>query len=305
GGGVAGGGSGATGGGTASGGGSGSGGGGAGGGGAAGGGAAGGGSAGGGSGGNGGGDPFSTDRGLFFGASRCTGSGFTLCEDFESGTINSNTWTVSGGNAVAVGTADHARGTHALHITRTGNGNAYIKETKTFPAPNNSYFGRAFVKFISLPAAPMGYAHWTIIAASGTQVAGEIRVSGQRPANPASKQLYGVGTDNRVQDAGTGDWTTSDNDPTGNPRAVPLNEWMCIEWQHDGQNNETRFWWDGTEHPSLHTTPTKHGGNSNPFILPQFTNVWLGWAEYQASTQVFELWMDEIAINSTRIGCVR
>jgi hypothetical protein len=248
------------------------------------------------------GDPFSTDRARFFGASRCADAGFALCEDFESGQLNPQVWQVVGGSAVVVETGDHARGTHALHITKVANGAAYIKETKTFPAPNNSYFGRAFYKFISLPASPMTYAHFTVLAASGTGIAGEVRLSGQLSNN---KNLFGVGTDNRTQDAGTGDWTTSDADPAGNPRAMPLNEWLCVEWQHAGSTNETRFWWDAVEHPSLHTTATHHGGNSNPFVLPTFTNLWLGWQEYQASTQTFELWVDEIAISSTRIGCVR
>jgi hypothetical protein len=50
---------------------------------------------------------------------------------------------------------------------------------------------------------------------------------------------------------------------------------------------------------------TPHGGNSTqPFILPQFTNVWLGWQEYQTTTETFEMWIDEIAIDKERIGCV-
>jgi len=251
------------------------------------------------------GDPLSTNRALFFGDSRCADAGLLLCEDFESGAINTQLWTIVGGNAVVIGTADHARGTRALHITKVGNGAAYVKETRTFPAPNNAYFARMFVKFISLPARPMTYAHWTFAAASGTNIAGEVRLSGQLPTNTNAKQLFGVGTDNRTQDAGTGDWTTSDADPPGNPREVPLNEWLCIEWQHDGSANETRFWWDAVEHPSLHTTPSRHGGNTNPFILPTFTNLWVGWQEYQTSTETFDVWVDEVAVSSTRIGCVR
>ncbi len=251
------------------------------------------------------GGAFSTDRTLFFGSPRCAGGGFALCEDFESGVINPAIWTVIGAPSVAVGTAEHARGARALHITKTANGAAYIRETMTFPAVNNSYYGRAFMKFVSMPARPMTYSHWTVLAASGNIVKGEIRVGGQLPTNVAARQLFGVGTDNRTQDAGTGDWTTSDADPTGNAREVPLNEWLCIEWLHQGSTNETRFWWDAVEHPSLHTTPAKHGGNSNPFILPQFTNLWIGWQEYQPSTETFEMWVDEIAIDEARVGCVR
>jgi hypothetical protein len=47
-----------------------------------------------------------------------------------------------------------------------------------------------------------------------------------------------------------------------------------------------------------------HGGNANPFILPQFTNVWVGWQEYQPTTEPFEMWLDEVAIDTSRIGCI-
>jgi hypothetical protein len=247
-----------------------------------------------------GGRDFSTNRGLFLGASRCAQAGVQLCEDFESGAINKSVWSVSG-TAPVVDGIQHARGTKALHITQKGNGLSYIKETMTFPEANDTYFGRAFFYFNSLPGPPMTYAHWTIIAASGTGVSGEIRVSGQFQNG---KNLFGVGTDNSVDPMGTGDWTNSDNDPKGMPSAVPMQQWVCIEWMHKGDTNETRFWWDATEHPSLYTSSSMHGGNPTPYLLPQFTNVWIGWQEYQTSTETFELWVDEIAIDKARIGCV-
>jgi hypothetical protein len=248
-----------------------------------------------------GGRDFSNNRALFFGDSRCTQAGVQLCEDFESGAIDSGTWQISGTTPVVDG-VQHARGSKALHIKLNGNGLSYIKETKTFPEPSNTYFGRTFVYFNSLPGPPMTYAHWTFIAAAGTGVSGEIRVSGQLQN---SLNLFGVGTDNRVDPMGTGDWTNSDSDPAGMPKPVPVQQWLCIEWMHKGDTNETRFWWDATEHPSLSTSSSKHGGTqSYPYVLPQFTNVWVGWQEYQTSSETFELWIDEIAIDKTRIGCV-
>ena len=250
-----------------------------------------------------GGRDFSTDRATFFGDSRCADSGVQLCEDFENGMIDP-AWTVEGTKPV-VDTMEHARGTHALHITQHGNGLSYIKETSTFPEANNTYFGRVFVYFKSLPAplpdGGMTYAHWTMLAGSGTGQPGEIRVSGQLQNG---RNLFGVGTDTGTDDAGSGDWTNSDNDPKGSPTAVPLGQWLCIEWMHKGDTSETQFWWDGALHPSLSTTASMHGGNSNPYVLPQFTQVWVGWQEYQTSSEVFELWIDEIAIDSQRIGCV-
>jgi hypothetical protein len=243
---------------------------------------------------------YSSDRTQFFGTSRCAQAGVQLCEDFESGTLDTATWTVVGTKPTIDG-AQHARGSKALHVMMSANGASYIKETRTFPAENNTYWGRMFVYFQALPGAPLTYSHWTIVAAAGTGVSGEIRVSGQLQ-NGANH--FGVGTDSGTAPMGTGDWTNSDNDPAGRPAAVPTGQWLCIEWLHKGDTNETRFYWDGIEHPSLHTTASMHGGNTNPYILPQFTSVWMGWQEYQTATEPFELWIDEIAIDKARIGCV-
>ena len=241
------------------------------------------------------------NKAAFFGASRCAQAGVKLCEDFESGTLAPATWTTNGVKPVIDG-VQHARGAKALHITVNGNGPSYIKETKSFPAPNNTYWGRMFVWFDSLPvpAGAFTYAHWTFAAASGSVVPGEIRLSGQLQNG---KNLFGVGTDNRTVN-GSGDWTTSDKDPTNAPLAVPTKQWLCIEWLHKGDTNETRFFWDAVEHPSLYTTSTKNGGNGKPYLLPTFDALWVGWQEYQTTTEKFELWIDEIALDAQRIGCV-
>lgn len=242
----------------------------------------------------------STDRTKFFGASRCAAANVALCEDFESGTLDPGTWQTVG-TAPVIDTAQAARGTHALHIHMTTNGASYIKETKTFPALKGNYFGRAFVYFTHVPvvSGAFTYSHWTI-AASSTSI-GEIRISGQLQNG---KNLFGVGTDSGGNAAGTGDWTNSDKDPAGSPRTVPTGEWMCLEWQHDSTDDVTHVWWDDVAHPSLDTTATMHGGNTNPYDLPDITAAWFGWQEYQASTEDFELWVDEIAVDSARIGCV-
>ena len=40
------------------------------------------------------------------------------------------------------------------------------------------------------------------------------------------------------------------------------------------------------------------------FTTNAWQNLWFGWAEYQPATQTFEMWIDEIAVDSSRIGCV-
>jgi hypothetical protein len=248
---------------------------------------------------------YSTDRTKFFGASRCADAHVLLCEDFEDGI--GSAWTITGTTPV-VDSGQYARGAKALHIMQPGNGASYLKEKVTLPDATNSYYGRAFFYFVRLPTtADMPYAHWTILASTGTtpsNTQAETRLSGQLQSG---HNHFGVGTDDQSA-TGTGDWTTSDNDPVGAPLDVPLNSWVCLEWWHSGATNETKFWWDATEHPSLHTTETMHGGNTMPWILPQYASVWLGWQEYQVPTAMppptFDLWVDEIAIDSDRIGCV-
>jgi hypothetical protein len=249
-----------------------------------------------------GGRDLGTDTSKFYGASRCSTAGVLLCDGFETGTLDTSTWTVNGDTPV-VDSVHAARGSKALHITKNGNGYSYIEESKTFPVPNDTYYGREFVWFENIPVDDGGftYAHWTFTAASGSGAQGEIRLSAQLQGG---HNIFGVGTDTGKEDGGSGDWTKSDNDPTGHAVPVPTGKWVCIEWMHAGNINETRFYWDGTEHPSLHTTATSNGGNGNPYILPEFKNVWVGWNEYQAVEEDFEMWIDEVAIDTARIGCV-
>ena len=85
--------------------------------------------------------------------------------------------------------------------------------------------------------------------------------------------------------------------------AIPLDQWLCVEWMNDGGNDLTRFWWDGVEHPSLSTSKTVHGIDGKipddkdlPYILPTY-------GQTAADKITFEAWLDEIAYDTQRIGC--
>jgi hypothetical protein len=238
---------------------------------------------------------FSTDRDEFFGASRCS-SEFSLCEDFERTTLDTARWRVQG-PAPTIDSTRAARGMRSAHFHTEDNGLSLIHATSIFPATNNTYWGRLFVYFDTMPTAPM-WAHWTIAAAVGTGNDAEIRVGGQWDG---MENRFGVGTDHGP----TGDWTSLDEDP-GDP--VPVDTWICVEWLHKGDTDETRFFWDGVEHPSLHTTATEHGGTqSEDYLLPEFESVFVGWWLYQAGTTPpeFDVWIDEVALDGERIGCSR
>ena len=243
-----------------------------------------------------GGRTFSTNRDDFFGDSRCATAGVVLCEDFEADSLDTDRWTPRGA-APDIDDALAARGAHSAHFHTVDNGLQYISQTETFPAPNNTYYVRMFVWFDSMPTEP-DWAHWTVSGAVGDGNDSEIRVGGQFDPNEG-KNLFGVGTDGGP----TGDWTNLDGDDGSQP--VPEQSWVCLEWMHKGDTNETKFWWDGVEHPSLHTTESMHGGSDDPYTLPEFNEMWVGWWLYQEGTNPpeFDVWIDEVAIDYARIGC--
>ncbi len=209
----------------------------------------------------------------FFGASRCS-SAFDFCEDFESGTLSSSRWQIqSSGQDPVVETTRAARGAHSVHFHTDDNGLSLLHTRTPFPRPNNKYYGRLFVWFDSMPTAPT-WAHWSIAASDSDSEETEIRVGGQYDN---TKNRFGVGTDHGP----TGDWTNLDQDP-GDP--VPVRTWVCVEWLHDGETDQTDLWWDGVARPSLHTTATDHGGSSSDYTMPPIDSAWIGWWLYQAGT---------------------
>lgn len=236
------------------------------------------------------------------GPSRCEGSELLLCESFETEELDDSTWAPKLMRPTVDDTRA-ARGSKSLYVHTGATGAAGIETKKIFPRPEGRYYGRMFVYFDALPTAPQ-WAHWTIAGANPTNGSGEIRVGGQQDDKI---ERFGVGTDQGP----TGDWTNLDKDPDGKGKPVPLKQWLCVEWLHDWANDVTRFYLDGTEHPSLATTKdVDHGGNSGvPYEIPELGSVWVGFWNYDQNKPVtpseFDIWIDEVAFDDERIGCDR
>ena len=100
------------------------------------------------------------------------------------------------------------------------------------------------------PTPPgMTYAHWTIIAASGTRVPG--RDSGERAASEGQEPLRRRhGQPDRRRDRATGRTRTTTRGHA--PTPCRPGQWICLEWMHKGDTSETQFWWDGDAAPVAH-----------------------------------------------------
>ena len=57
-------------------------------------------------------------------------------------------------------------------------------------------------------------------------------------------------------------------------RAVPTNEWICVEWMVDSAKELTKFWWDGVEHPSLATTRDVPSSAMRPTFVFPLSSYW-------------------------------
>ena len=250
--------------------------------------------AGGGSGGSGGSIGGAGSGGSTGGAFNCSGALF--CETFESladGPAQpTSTWAPMTNNGTLTLDAMHARGARALHVRTMGNGRAYI-QTTSFAPPSNSFFGRMYLWVDAFPTAP-NYAHYTLVEAAGTG-AGLIRMVGGQYVS-GNGALWGVGSDGGP----TGDWT---NWKTSAP--AESGKWLCMEWEVQAMDNTVRIWIDGVAKPDLTVSTTMHGGTQVDFVFPTFNRVWFGWWLYQAgpTPNQFDLWMDDIALATTRVGC--
>lgn len=257
----------------------------------------------------------STDKGKFLGAARCDKAGALFCDDFESqaaGAQPGPAWTYPFAYKPTIDTTRAARGTKSLKFSVNSNTPAQIEETETFPAANNTIFGRMFVWMAALPSSPSALAHYTLVAGRGTGSMNEMRLDGWY-LNQTKQSRYGVGSDGPLGDT-DGDGKDDDDwhiDGTESQSLVRATEWTCLEWQFKGDTNETRIWIDGVEQSSLHTTTDAYynGGkfSNRSYVHPQYTALRIGWWVYHADAtpSPFELWIDEVAVDKDRIGCVQ
>ena len=189
-----------------------------------------------------------------------------ICDDFETGSINTSTWKVQQGNGftATVGTDQAHSGTHSLHIVAPNTSNsAFITETKTFPAAD--FWGRAWMRF-SGPNG--GHQMYIYVNFPGDQLrllnrlgSDSIQVNFQK-----SDQFYSSKT------------------------TVPQTTWFCYEWHVT--TSATTIYKDGTQLTDI-KAPGITGG----------TQFGIGFQRFATASAAADLWIDDVAIGTAQIGC--
>lgn len=239
------------------------------------------------------------------GDSRCTSGTFIVCEGFESTAVGAipTGWTRDGNaQLVQVASDQAARGAHALKLgAATSGARRLIRSAADFGA---AHWGRLFHRVQTPPPVPAGggVIHSTIAALQGIgptigpaeyRVVDTVENSSTMPAG-VHQYLY------NVQPSGSefGKGSAYDYRYDGN--------WHCVEWQVDATTQSYRLYVNGAEvtQIAISNGAGNHGSGPNRSELPMsFSQLKIGWNNYQSASPGFVAWIDEVAIANTRIGC--
>ena len=211
------------------------------------------------------------------GPSLCATAGLLFCDGFESGLAQWGADAV-GGHSSPDG-AHVFRGKNALHasvdaIPQTGTVYARQQHDQLWPA---DVFVRVFL-YQASPMPPATYDFVELVGAGPPFPGVELR--GQRPDALAATAFVAPNLN----------WASA--------TALPLDRWACLEMEMDATSATFRAWLDDAPVADMTQTFTTP--------VPTYGILKVGLAYYQAAAQgPTELWIDEVAVDGTRIGCAK
>jgi hypothetical protein len=232
-------------------------------------------------------------------AGACTGD--IVCDDFESSALGTNPadWQTvidpPAAGTVLVDSTHAFSGVNAVHVTLApASSIPHVQILREIALPTNAFFGRMMV-WIAPYAREMPSHHWNLIEGWGY-------MPGAVTHTIYDQGMYEYGgvcsPEGLLGAAYLGPSTDCCQPSTA---AVPTSGWSCIEWHFDGIQNEMQFWMDGQAVDSLTVTVPQCGG---PWQAPVFERVDLGFGSGSPNYSTsHEMWIDDVAIDSNRIGC--
>jgi hypothetical protein len=116
-----------------------------------------------------------------------------------------------------------------------------------------------------------------------------------------SDPFLGVAAQLGASRAAITDWTTTPAGFAESTDPFPSDAWVCVEWQvvFGASNGASRLWIGGESSPSAALDAT----NTTP--SPPYEAMFAGvyFTGPAAAQPAFDLWIDELAIDTKRIGC--
>jgi hypothetical protein len=232
----------------------------------------------------------------------CAGKQYIICEDFEATTEGEvpTGWTKQGEVAVAMDQANG--GTKSLKVGSAEKGARRIARSAS--ELGAAHWGRLFYRVqLPVPAVNPGkndgntVIHSTLVGLTAARPSGgtaEYRVL-DTIMNESKKHnfIYNVqiqgGSEFGHETAYTYDYKDT---------------WTCAEWQVDNTAKNYTLYIDDMDVTGVKVAADKAVNGGDDAELPaSFTQMNIGWYNYQAGDGGFTVWIDDIAMSSTRVGC--
>jgi len=233
-----------------------------------------------------------------------------LTESFESGKIDSSVWDtrVAGTASVAVEAVDGSHGKYALHVhypDMAAASYAFVVATHLPDSVRTHFFGRAYMKV----SPGLGTTHNPLIFAGepGWQLSKFHEIGTSRgmwmPSYQENKSVRGQGRGETTYRTET---------------APQYDKWFLIEWEFNDDPSAITFWIDG-EKIQAPINGQKGDGqkvDTVTFDWPKGSgtvkNLVGGYQEFGFGARVwgappagFDVWYDDIAIGTSRLGPVK
>jgi hypothetical protein len=207
-------------------------------------------------------------------------------EDFESGALDPALWSqqITGDNTIAVQSDKAAHGKYALLVrcpAPSDHTYAFITAHSVPEALRHHLFGRAYV-FVT-PALPDRH---TILLTAGTSGFPKYKYEEVASAHTRFQLTY-------VDQVANGE----DYHSAGQ---VPLGRWFLLEWEFNDHPDQAAVWVDGQ--PVLDTPFTYKTPGPSTDLVGGFTDIAFGFRLWGASPAPFDIYYDDIALDTHRLG---
>lgn len=234
----------------------------------------------------------------------CAKSQYLLCDGFETSPTgkvpNTNYWSLElgEGSLIVIDDGVAAAGARSAKVTVTqGRKWAYMQTKTIFPVAESVLWGRMYVRIRDNRPQSEGLVHWNLIEAIAESNPIKMYRYGGISVPELGRNHFNWNYEMRPRPEGFKE-LSRDDDRTAR---VPHGEWICVEWMFDTKLDESRFFWNGTERPSLHVVG---GVDGTRFDMVPFRALNIGFTIYQPILAEYVAWIDEIAIDHARIGCL-
>jgi hypothetical protein len=219
-----------------------------------------------------------------------------FCEDFESGGIDPNVWDVktSSGQTVVVQKTTVAHGTYAAQFHALPNVLSYdLIMTKNAPAGlRGHHFGRAY--FYVTPKPPDLHATFLLAGSSGFPKFKYLEVAGiHNTWQLTSVFLNGIGA-NAAALAGNSETYSSGG-------TIPLAQWVCLEWEFNDAPDQIVVYVNGRQDFAFTNIVLNNASSGQ---VGGFTDFGFGYYIWHPATYVFDVYYDDIVLDTKRIGCL-